>query len=390
MIFLDSPLHAELQSNPLVTIHPLSPAPSLLASLQKSGLPFLIIGPLKVLYQVFTITKTLGYSAPPSKFLLVQNPPAVPTLALAILVCFFRNTQLVTDWHNYGYTILSGTKGENHPLVKVSKVYEQFLGRFASYNFTVTDAMARQLKAEPFNITSPILTLHDRPAAIFQPIGSQEARRGFLERCEETRDFTSSIMDGSTKLLVSSTSWTPDEDFSILLDALVSYSTTFSSPKSELPPLLVIVTGKGPDKSKYIARIKSLKDERKLEGITIGTPWLSMQHYALLLASADLGVCLHKSSSGVDLPMKVVDMFGTGLPVVGYSDYESWPELVREGDNGMGFEDADQLKELLKKLFGPAGAAALGILGKGAMKEGSRRWDDEWDSVAGRMLGLCE
>lgn len=121
----------------------------------------------------------------------------------------------------------------------------------------------------------------------------------------------------------------------------------------------------------------------------IRTAWLSIEDYATLLACADLGVSLHTSSSGVDLPMKVVDMFGAGLPVVGWDQFEAWPELVTEDVNGRGFSSAEGLVKNLIDLFGgDDDGARLARLKEGALLETRRKWDDEWDPVAGKLLGL--
>ncbi|CAJ2514294.1 Uu.00g024130.m01.CDS01 [Anthostomella pinea] len=370
-----------LLSDPRVKIHPLAPPPGVLKS---KSIPFVISGPLKVLWQIWTLVRVLGYTAPPARWLLVQNPPSIPTLAISLLVSVLRNTHLMIDWHNYGWTILAGTKGRNHPFVEISKAYECALGQAApTANITVTHAMERQLKEEPYNIKTPIFTLHDRPAAIFQPLESLPDRRDFLERLPETKDFAANIMAGETKLIVSSTSWTPDEDFSLLLEALVSYAREASAP-----PIIAIITGRGPQKSYYEEQIEELQKMGRLPNIRILTAWLSMEDYATLLSCADLGVCLHMSSSGVDLPMKVVDMFGSGLPVAAYSGYESFGELVKEGVNGCGFETADELSLLLQRLFSDEGADELRTLRQGATKESALRWDEEWDRVLGRVFGL--
>jgi beta-1,4-mannosyltransferase len=309
-------------------------------------------------------------------------------------VSYIRGTRVLVDWHNYGHTLI-GQSTLGRPVSAIYKLYETRLGRWlGNANLAVTDAMARQLKRKPFRIASPVYTLHDRPASTFQPILSAEERKAFLSRLAETKDDAQNIIDGAVRLVVSSTSWTPDEDFGMLLDALEAYATSTIDGESAVhgppSPILAIITGKGPDKEKYINKIQQLQDAGRLPAIRILTAWLSNRDYAKLLACADLGISLHKSSSGVDLPMKVVDMFGAGLPVAAYSAFESFGELVKEGQNGCGFETAEQLTEILRRLLGMSGEEELAALKEGAVREGSLRWDEEWDRVVAPIMGLTE
>lgn len=301
------------------------------------------------------------------------------------MICFLRNTSLIVDWHNFGYSILALRLGIKHPLVKISKFYEVLCSRSATAHFTVTEAMGRALK-EDYKITGPIITLHDRPASQFCVLSDLE-RAKFLARLQDTAPHADEIKRGNLKLLVSSTSWTPDEDFSLLLEALINYSSHAKSSSSNLPKILAIVTGKGPQKAEFLSKIETLESQNKLDMVCFKTAWLSLDDYAKLLGAADLGICLHISSSGVDLPMKVVDMFGAGLPVVGWGVYRSWPELVTEGVNGRGFGSAAELNAILSELLG-SDKSKMQTLREGAIEEGKWRWDDEWESKAGKLLEL--
>ena len=104
-------------------------------------------------------------------------------------------------------------------------------------------------------------------------------------------------------ILVSSTSWTEDEDFSILFEALDQYESRFHVNSSmPMPDLVCVITGRGPQKEYF----RKLINRQSWQHVQVIMPWLEPEDYPLMLASADLGVCLHTSSSGVDLPMKVI------------------------------------------------------------------------------------
>jgi beta-1,4-mannosyltransferase len=88
-------------------------------------------------------------------------------------------------------------------------------------------------------------------------------------------------------LLVSSTSWTPDEDFGILLGAMEIYerrarelSTTVGETE-RLPKLMVVLTGKGPLREKYMTEVKKLQEG--WEWVRCISLWLEAEDYPLLL-----------------------------------------------------------------------------------------------------------
>ena len=93
-------------------------------------------------------------------------------------------------------------------------------------------------------------------------------------------------------MLLSSTSWTEDEDFSILLDALSIYEHRARAARGKLPRVLMFVTGKGPLRETYMRKAHGLQDgdgERDpWQWVHITSTWLEPKDYHLLLGKDHL------------------------------------------------------------------------------------------------------
>ncbi|KAL1672976.1 glycosyltransferase family 33 protein [Schizophyllum commune] len=393
-----------LERLPKVQLHHLAEPPSWLRHF-----PFIITAPFKIFHQILTILVVLIVDIEEApEFLLVQNPPSIPTLALAWLVGRIRGSKVIIDWHNLGYSILALKLGENHVYVRISKWFERYFGRTAYAHLFVTQAMRDYLVRE-WELQGHKIVLHDMPHGQFHRATPQEIHdlfiklqpafvaqpslRGFLPKSSVpySTPFTSTdgsdaatadilplpISDTVTQptfteiapphlrrdrpaLVVSSTSWTADEDFGVLIEALGAYEgmaraasegmtrKASDGKASPLPKILCIVTGKGPLKTEYMRRVGKLQANWKW--VRCVSLWLEAEDYPLLLGSADLGVSLHTSSSALDLPMKVVDMFGAGTPVCAL-DFACISELVKQGKNGLVFKTSEELAEQMKSLL---------------------------------------
>ena len=61
----------------------------------------------------------------------------------------------------------------------------------------------------------------------------------------------------------------------------------------------------------YLEKFAEFNKNVGKDHVKIEAKWLKEGSYQKMIASVDLGVCLHMSSSNLDLPMKIVDMFSS-------------------------------------------------------------------------------
>ncbi|KAL6546199.1 hypothetical protein OROMI_021920 [Orobanche minor] len=330
--------HLALLEHKSIHVHKMTQWSSVPQSLPKLLRPFMLV--LKAISQFC---------------LLLWNPPSVPTLVAVKWASWLKHSAFIVDWHNFGYTLLALSVGRTSIFVAVYRWVEKHYGSLANGSFCVTKAMQRELD-DNWGIKATVL--YDQPHEFFRP-ASLEEKHTIAGQPSKSHDMGKVICDSTLftsdiggdiimnqnrpAVIISSTSWTLDEDFNMLLEAALMYDTSvagllnetdsseeevlwngiYNGKQCSYPNLLFIITGKGPEKEKYEHKIGKLK----LKRVAFRTMWLSAEFYSLLLGSADLGVCLHTSSSGLDLPMKVVDMFGCGLPVCAVS-YSCIQELL--------------------------------------------------------------
>lgn len=385
--FEGTPLPRRITEDPRITVHRFDP-PRLKFRHGLIGSPYAAAGLFDALRLGGRLWRTLRRLQKPD-LVLVQNPPAFPTLAVAWWTLRRRGARgrrpgvrFVIDWHNLGFTLLQLRLGEWHPAVRLARWLEKRDARRVDGNLCVSRGLAAFLQTR-FGVEGAGV-LYDRPASAFvpvSPIARGQYRQALFGRL--------GIHANPVGFIVCPTSWTEDEDFDVIIDAVVRLEERVrgweaAQPSRRFPDLVILVTGDGTRRAEFERRFAGLPARR----IQLRARWLDPEDYPGVVGSADIGLCLHRSSSGLDIPMKIADLFGAGVPVCALDYGACLAERVRHADNGLLFSKDTQLADILFDLFHafPADQQLLDRLRAGARKSARPTWEEGWAREARSVL----
>lgn len=365
-------LPAALASQPRIHVHRLPDRA--FAGRERGGIRRLVYGSAaRALGQAVRLL-TLLMRIPRPSVILVQNPPAVPTLFVGWLASRLRGARFVIDWHNLSHTIAAVKVGDHHRAVRALARSERRWGRRADAHLTVSKTFADWLKRE-YGIAATVV--YDRPGAIFTRPSSPAADALWARLATELQ-----LPASRVPIVACPTSWTPDEDFDLLLEALERADRQL--PQRAAPSMLIALTGRGALRAAFEARVA----RRQFKSIAVRTLWLEPADYPTFVGMADLGLCLHQSSSGLDLPMKLADLRGAGVPVAAYDYAPVLSEVMTAGEQGMTFRDPGELARLLVALASGAAApdSPLSRARTWLARNPPERWEDQWNATARGVL----
>jgi beta-1,4-mannosyltransferase len=72
---------------------------------------------VKALAQLLSLLYLVLFGLSRPDVILLQLPPAIPTMLVCRLAAARHHARLVFDWHNFAYTLMAINLGRSHPLV---------------------------------------------------------------------------------------------------------------------------------------------------------------------------------------------------------------------------------------------------------------------------------
>lgn len=307
--------------------------------------------------------------------LLAQTPPAIPTLLVAWWIARRRRCRLVFDWHNLGWTMLAHRQGRVGVTARLARSLERAWAPLAHAHLAVSSALASSLLSVPG--IRAVSVLRDRPLPEqARQVGPDAVRR--LRRV--VYEAAGVEAGGEPAVVLCPTSWTSDEDPALLLETADQLERVWATEGPDAGVVLAI-SGDGPGRAAFEARLHS----RVARRVRVCTLFVAADDYPALVRAADVGVSLHVSSSQLDLPMKICDLFAAGVPVCAWDCGPVLRELVQPGIDAALFDSAEALAATLDDLLRcwPMTSPALVKLRAGAAQaQAGPDWIAGWQTEA--------
>jgi len=318
----------------------------------------------RVLWRLAAVVRSDRWTA-----VVVQNPPGFPAL-LILALAGRRGARRILDWHNFGASLLPLRRPRWRRAARFYGWCEWRAAGMADEHWAVSSALAGNLPG------IRAVVVHDRPSRIFRAAAARPAadRLAWWRRV-----LPHTPPPGAPCWVVAPSSWGPDEDAHAML-RVADWWRNNSASWGDAQQIAIIATGKGPLQADF-ARAAAASAGGP---VMLRTAWVPAAEYPALLAQADAGLCLHRSSSGVDLPMKLADFRGAGRKALVLDYGPVLAEVFRPRTDGWIFRNDAELAAALRMLaLTPPGERT-------AFSAAEDTWETEWDRQLGAWAAKLE